>query len=81
MEGILPGKRTIESAFQDLMDWWCGCGRPNERGFHFKSYCQDDEVICTWSPEPYHGRPGQLLGGLIAYCILVSIKGKRRSGG
>jgi acyl-coenzyme A thioesterase PaaI-like protein len=62
----------MEPAFQDLVDWKCyGCGRSNEHGLHIKSYWEGDEVVCNWSPKPYHvGHPGRLQGGLIATIVI-----------
>jgi hypothetical protein len=62
----------MEAAFQDLVDWQCyGCSRLNVHGLHIKSYWQGDEVICTWTPAPYHvGHPGRLQGGLIATIVI-----------
>src|ERR1700758_1131023 len=62
----------MEPAFQDLVDWHCyGCGRLNEHGLHIKSHWDGDEIVCAWSPKPYHvGHPGRLQGELIATVVI-----------
>jgi acyl-coenzyme A thioesterase PaaI-like protein len=62
----------MEPAFQDLVDWQCyGCGRLNEHGLRIKSYWEGDDVVCHWTPRPYHvGHPGRLQGGLIATIVI-----------
>jgi predicted transcriptional regulator len=62
----------VEPAFQDLVDWECyGCGRLNEHGLHIKSRWDGDEVVCSWSPKPYHvGHPCRLQGGVIATIVI-----------
>jgi acyl-coenzyme A thioesterase PaaI-like protein len=43
-----------------------GCGPSNEKGLKLKSFPNNDEVIATWHPEPYHEAfPGVLNGGII----------------
>lgn len=43
-----------------------GCGPANEKGLKIQSYVEGDEVVCEWSPQPYHEAfPGMLNGGII----------------
>lgn len=54
-----------------------GCGPANEKGLQIKSFVEGDtslpgstpdgfEVVCRWTPEPYHHAfPGMLNGGII----------------
>jgi acyl-coenzyme A thioesterase PaaI-like protein len=43
-----------------------GCGPANERGLHIKSRVEGDEVVCDWTPEPYHHAfEGILNGGIV----------------
>ncbi|MBL9024905.1 MAG: PaaI family thioesterase [Myxococcales bacterium] len=43
-----------------------GCGPANEKGLHIKSFAEDGEVVCRWTPEPHHHAfPGMLNGGII----------------
>lgn len=42
-----------------------GCGPANERGLRIKSYPRGDEVVCEWTPEPWHEAfEGMLNGGI-----------------
>lgn len=43
-----------------------GCGPANEHGLRIKSYKEGDELVCRFTPEPYHHAfPGMLNGGII----------------
>ena len=43
-----------------------GCGPANEKGFRIKSFARGDELICDWTPQPWHlAFPGILCGGVI----------------
>jgi acyl-coenzyme A thioesterase PaaI-like protein len=43
-----------------------GCGPANEHGLRIRSFPQGDEVVCEWTPKPYHEAfPGMLNGGII----------------
>lgn len=43
-----------------------GCGPANEKGLHIKSFAEEGEVVCRWTPEPHHHAfPGMLNGGII----------------
>ncbi len=43
-----------------------GCGPANENGLHIKSFAEEGEVVCRWTPEPHHHAfPGMLNGGII----------------
>ncbi|MCZ6628410.1 MAG: PaaI family thioesterase [SAR324 cluster bacterium] len=48
-----------------------GCGPSNEHGLRIESYCEGEECVCTWQPQPHHnaGRPNGLNGGIIAALI------------
>ncbi|HEU5295780.1 MAG TPA: PaaI family thioesterase [Burkholderiaceae bacterium] len=56
---------------QDSLKVHCfGCGSLNERGLQIKSHWDGDELVCRWSPKPYHiGHPGVVYGGLIASVV------------
>ena len=40
-----------------------GCGPANEKGLRIKSVSEGDEVICDWTPEPYHHAFQDILNG------------------
>jgi acyl-coenzyme A thioesterase PaaI-like protein len=46
-----------------------GCGPANARGLRIRSFPAPDDaeqLLCTWSPEPYHEAfPGVLNGGIV----------------
>jgi acyl-coenzyme A thioesterase PaaI-like protein len=43
-----------------------GCGPANEKGLHIASFVDGDEVICDFTPQPYHNAfPGVLNGGMV----------------
>jgi acyl-coenzyme A thioesterase PaaI-like protein len=43
-----------------------GCGPANEKGLRIRSFVEDDEVVCRWTPAPHHEAfPGVLNGGII----------------
>lgn len=64
-----------ERALQDCVDWKCfACGRLNEHGLQIKSYWSDDEIVCTWRPDPlYIGHPERLHAGLIATIMMCHL--------
>ena len=44
-----------------------GCGPSNEKGLRIRSFVQGEQVVATWTPEPYHEAfPGVLNGGIKA---------------
>ena len=60
-------------AIQDRMprNHCYGCGADNPDGLQIKSYWQDDECVCTYSPRPEQcaGPLQDLYGGTIASLI------------
>jgi acyl-coenzyme A thioesterase PaaI-like protein len=43
-----------------------GCGPANEKGLRIRSFPSGDEVIATWTPQPFHEAfPNVLNGGII----------------
>jgi acyl-coenzyme A thioesterase PaaI-like protein len=43
-----------------------GCGPANDKGLRIKSRVEGGEVVCDFTPEPYHHAfPGMLNGGII----------------
>jgi len=43
-----------------------GCGPANEKGLRIKSRPEGDDVVCDWTPEPWHEAfPGVLNGGIV----------------
>lgn len=64
-----------EKAFQDYYpdnySHCYGCGRLNEDGMQLKSYWDNEETVCHYTPKSYHsgGLPENIYGGLIASLI------------
>lgn len=63
-----------EKAFQDYypdnVSYCYGCGRLNEHGLQIKSFWDEDETVCTYTPRDYHiAIPGYVYGGMIASLI------------
>jgi acyl-coenzyme A thioesterase PaaI-like protein len=64
-----------EKAFQDYYpdnySHCYGCGRLNQDGMQLKSYWDNEETVCHYTPKSYHsgGLPGNIYGGLIASLI------------
>ena len=47
-----------------------GCGRLNPVGHGFKSYWEDGETVCRFTPSPEHtALPGYVYGGLLASLV------------
>jgi uncharacterized protein (TIGR00369 family) len=43
-----------------------GCGLANEKGLRIRSYPENDEVVCTWTPERHHEAfEGVIAGGIV----------------
>ncbi len=62
--------QAIQDYYPDQLSYCYGCGRLNEHGLQIKSYWQGDEVVCHFTPKPYHTAiPGYVYGGLIASLI------------
>ncbi|MGH6717479.1 MAG: PaaI family thioesterase [Bradyrhizobium sp.] len=63
-----------EAAIQDIypedFSHCYGCGRLNAHGHQLKSRVQDEKVVATFEPKPWHlSVPGFSYGGLIASLI------------
>lgn len=44
-----------------------GCGPKNEKGLRIKSFPADSEVVCDWTPSPYHASfAGAVSGGIVS---------------
>lgn len=58
--------------FQKYMpgDVCFGCGQENSQGLRIRSYWDQNECVCVWTPEQKHqGWPGLTCGGIIATLI------------
>src|SRR5690349_16585543 len=43
-----------------------GCGPKNPEGLRIRSFEQDGELVCDWTPGPHHQAfPGVLNGGIV----------------
>ncbi|MCS6906649.1 MAG: PaaI family thioesterase [Anaerolineales bacterium] len=63
-------ERAIQDYYPDQLSFCYGCGRLNKHGYQIKSYWQGNEMVCHFTPEPYHiAIPGYVYGGLIASLI------------
>lgn len=63
-------EKAIQDYYPDQLSYCYGCGRLNEYGLQIKSYWQGEELVCHFSPKPYHTAiPGYVYGGLIASLI------------
>src|SRR5712692_2850090 len=63
-------ERAIQDYYADESAHCYGCGRLNEQGLHIQSYRDGNDLICTFTPKPYHTAfPGIVYGGLIASII------------
>jgi acyl-coenzyme A thioesterase PaaI-like protein len=63
-------EKAIQEYYPDQLSYCFGCGRLNEQGYQIKSYWQGEELICHFTPKPYHTAiPGYVYGGLIASLI------------
>lgn len=63
-------KSAIQDYYDDEVSHCYGCGRLNQFGLQLKSYWDDDSVVCSFTPKPYHTAiPGYVYGGLIASII------------
>ncbi len=62
--------KAIQDYYPDQLSYCYGCGRLNEQGHQIKSYWHGDEMVCHFTPKPYHTAiPGYVYGGLIASLI------------
>lgn len=62
--------KAIQDYYPDELAYCYGCGRLNEEGYQLKSRWEGDEVVCRFTPRPYHiAIPGYVYGGLIASLI------------
>ncbi|RCK74215.1 MAG: thioesterase family protein [Anaerolineae bacterium] len=63
-------EKAIQDYYPDQLSYCYGCGRLNEYGHQIKSYWQGEEMVCHFTPKPYHTAiPGYVYGGLIASLI------------
>lgn len=63
-------EKAIQDHYPDQLSHCYGCGRLNEHGYQIKSYWQGEELVCHFTPQPYHTAiPGYVYGGLIASLI------------
>lgn len=63
-------EKAFQDYYSDELAQCYGCGRLNEHGLQIKSYWEDEEAVCHFTPKPYHTAiPGYVYGGLIASLI------------
>jgi len=63
-------QKAFQDHYPDDVAWCYGCGRLNEQGLQIKSYWEEDEAVCVYTPRPHHiAIPGYVYGGLIASLI------------
>jgi len=62
--------KAFQDYYPDHLSHCYGCGRLNEHGLQIKSFWDDEESVCHFTPRPYHTAiPGYVYGGLIASLI------------
>ena len=47
-----------------------GCGPANDKGLRIRSFEEGNELICEWSPQPYHQAFEGILNGGICGALL-----------
>jgi acyl-coenzyme A thioesterase PaaI-like protein len=47
-----------------------GCGPANEKGLRIRSFEEGEELVCDWTPEPYHQAFDNVLNGGICGALL-----------
>jgi acyl-coenzyme A thioesterase PaaI-like protein len=63
-------KHSFQEVYPPEFSYCYGCGCLNEHGLHIKSYWEDGEAICRYTPEKHHiSIPGFVYGGLLASLI------------
>ena len=63
-------EKAIQDYYEDAVSHCYGCGRLNVDGLQIKSHWIGEEVVCEFTPRPYHTAiPGYVYGGLIASLI------------
>jgi acyl-coenzyme A thioesterase PaaI-like protein len=67
MTDIARSKGALSLQERYAPDTRCfGCGPANEQGLRIRSFPEGDEVVATWTPQPYHEAfAGTLNGGII----------------
>lgn len=61
---------AIQDLYPEPFAQCYGCGRLNDQGLHVKSYREDDEFVCLFTPRKEHvAIPGYVYGGLLASII------------
>jgi len=62
--------KAFQDYYPDQLAHCYGCGKLNEQGLQIKSYWDEDEAVCNYTPRNYHiAIPGYVYGGLIASLI------------
>ena len=60
-------KVAIQDLFPEDGTHCFGCGRNNPKGLQIKTFCEEEECICTFKPEPHHmAYPEIGCGGIIS---------------
>jgi acyl-coenzyme A thioesterase PaaI-like protein len=60
-------KNAIQDLFPEEGTRCFGCGRNNPKGLQIKSFCEGEDCICNFQPQPHHlAYPGVGCGGIIS---------------
>ncbi len=63
-------EKAFQDYYEDHSSHCYGCGRLNAHGLKIKSFWDQDETICRFTPDAYKTSiPGYVYGGLIASVI------------
>lgn len=64
---MAPSEQAVQDRYPEAQAQCYGCGRLNPEGLHLKTYRDDGETVCRFTPDPHHKAfPGIVYGGLIA---------------
>lgn len=64
---MAPSEQAVQDRYPEGQAQCYGCGRLNPEGLHLKTYWDDGETVCRFTPDPHHKAfPGIVYGGLIA---------------
>ncbi|UCC19010.1 MAG: PaaI family thioesterase, partial [Promethearchaeota archaeon] len=72
-------QKAFQDFYPEIYSHCFGCGRNNENGLQIKSYWEDNESICKWTPKKYYtAGMGILCGGILStvldcHCVGTAI--------
>ncbi len=67
---MIAEPKAIQDSYPEATRHCYGCGSKNAKGYRIRSYWEDGEAVCRFTPEPWHTAvPGAVYGGLIASLV------------